>query len=184
MSDVIQPNDKRLYIFGKNGCLVRSIVDAKTGKSHAPSILADQDYFPDVMDACFGLRLQGHQLAVVSNEGGCAFGILTEEEADLMAKAAAAYIGTEVYRICPFHPKGKISQYTREHPNRLPQPGMLSEIMHQLGFLPSETIFVDDWETSRQAANMIGAGFEWSHQFFKRVDPFADRLHAALDWKE
>ena len=184
MSDNLQaqPN-KRLYIFGKNGTICKSVIQ-KSGKSSPPNTLDEQDYWPDVADVCFGLRLQGHRLAVVSNEGGVAFGIFSADDANLLVKAAADYIAADAYRVCCNHPKGNTPPYNTDSPNRLPQPGMLVELMHELGFLPSETTFVDDWDTSKRAAELIGCEFIFAHQFFKRVDPFADRLHAAMDIQE
>jgi D-glycero-D-manno-heptose 1,7-bisphosphate phosphatase len=179
--DIVE--QKKLIIFDKDGCLVRSVVNAKTGKSHAPNHLEAQEYFEDVRPKCQALIAEGHTLAVASNQGGVAFGIFPAEEAELLVSSAAAYIGAKAYRVCFYHPKGKVAPFNTEHPNRKPAPGMLLELMAELGFQPENTIMVGDWETDKDAADAAGCEFEWAHVFFGRVNPFADRFHAAMGVK-
>lgn len=181
MNDVIVRH--KLIIFDKDGCLVQSVVNPKTGKSHAPNRLEDQEYFPDVAAKCDALRAAGNTLAVASNQGGVAFGIFPALEAETLVSAAAIYIGAAGYRVCFHHPNGKVAPYNTEHPNRKPQPGMLLELMDEFGFSAQDTIMVGDWETDKQAAEHAHCQFVWAHEFFGRVDPFADRFHAAMKVK-
>lgn len=178
----IQPQ-KRLIVFDKDGCLVKSVVNPKTGKSHAPNSLETQDYFEDVRAKCVQLVAEGHTLAVASNQGGVAFGIFSVEEAEALVQASAIYIGAADYRVCFHHPAGKVAPYNTEHPNRKPQPGMLIELMNSLGFEPANTVMVGDWQTDKEAAEAAECHFEWANDFFGRNDAFADRLHAAMDVK-
>lgn len=180
MSETI--NRKKFFIFDKDGCLCPGVVE-KNGKSHCPNTLEQQEYFPGVRETCDELRAEGHVLAIASNQGGVAFGIFGSEEAELLVMAAAGYIGASGYRVCFFHPKGKVEPYNVESYNRKPNPGMLESLMHEFGFLPQDTIMIGDWDTDKQAAEMAGCQFEWAHVFFGRVNPFADRLHAAMDVK-
>lgn len=174
---------KRLIIFDKDGCLCKGVVE-KNGKSHAPNRLEDQDYFEDVAGKCAQLRAEGHTLAVASNQGGVAFGIFPADEAELLVSAAAEYIGAAAYRVCFYHPKGKIKPWDAESYNRKPNPGMIESLMAEFGFHPQDTLLVGDWETDKQAAAAAGCQFEWAHVFFGRVDPFADRLHSMLGAQE
>lgn len=176
-------NRKQLIIFGKNGCLCPGVVNVKTGKSSPPNTLEQQNYFDDVELKCAELKAAGNTLAVISNEGGVAWAILSADEADLLTKAAASYIGAAGYRVCLFHPKGKVAQYAQESEDRLPNPGMIESLMHEFGFLPQDTVVVGDWTFEREAAAAAGCEFRWAHEFFARVNPFADRLHAAMDVK-
>jgi len=173
----------KLYIFDKDGCLCKSVVEPKSGKTHAPNRLEDQEYFEDVEARMYDLKAEGHTLAVASNQGGVAFGIFTADEADLLVKAAAVYIGAAAYRVCLYHPKGKIDSYSKESFDRKPAPGMLLSLMTELGFTPEQTVMIGDWESDKQAAAAAGCAFIWAHEFFGRVDPFADRFHAALGVK-
>lgn len=175
---------KKLIIFDKDGCLVQSVIEPKSGKSHAPNRLEDQTYFPDVALRCAQLIAEGNTLAVASNQGGVAFGIFPAEEAEELVKAAAVHINASGYRVCFHHPKGRIAPYNTEHINRKPSPGMLIELMDEFGFQPQDTIMIGDWATDKEAAAAAGCEFIWAHQFFNRTaDPFTDRLHAAMEVK-
>jgi D-glycero-D-manno-heptose 1,7-bisphosphate phosphatase len=172
----------RLYVFDKDGCLCKS-VEGKNGSTHAPNRLEDQEYFEDVALKCAELIAAGNTLAVASNQGGVAFGIFTADEAELLVKAATEYIGGKAYRVCFYHPKGRVAPWNQEHRTRKPQPGMLIELMQSLNFSPQNTIMVGDWTSDKEAAEAAGCEFRWAHEFFERVDPFADRFHAALGVK-
>lgn len=173
----------KLVIFDKDGCLCKSVTEKKSGKTHAPNRLEDQEYFDDVAPICKELIEQGNTLAIASNQGGVAFGIFSADEAELLVSSAAAYIGAAAHRVCFYHPKGHVAPWNMEHRNRKPQPGMLIELMQQLNFTPANTIMVGDWKSDQEAAQAAGCGFIWAHEFFGRVNPFADRFHAALNVK-
>lgn len=172
---------RRLIIFDKDGCLVKSVVDPKSGKSHAPNKFSEQEYFEDVQPMCEKLLAEGYTtLAVASNQGGVAFGIFSSVTAELLVKSAADYIGAQSYRVCFNHPAGRVYPWNEESPNRKPKPGMLLELMEELHYSPEQTTMVGDWESDKQAAEAAGCKFIWAHEFFGRVNPFADRLHAAM----
>lgn len=174
---------KHLYIFGKNSTICKGVVDSK-GRSHAPSTLEAQEYWHDTTAIIDKLKADGHVIALCSNEGGVAWGIVEASEAELMVKAAADFIGAKAYRVSCTHPNGKIAQYAIESPDRMPAPGMLFSLMNELGFIPAETIMVGEWADEKRAAEMAGIEFRWSNEFFNRTDdPFADRFHAALGVK-
>ncbi len=173
----------KLIIFDKDGCLCKSVTDSKSGKTHAPNRLEDQEYFEDVALMCAELIAAGNTLAVASNQGGVAFGIFAADEAELLVSSAAEYIGAKAYRVCFYHPKGHVAPWNTEHRNRKPNPGMIQELMAQFHVSPSNTIVVGDWKSDKEAAEAAGCGFVWAHEFFGRIDPFADRFHAALNVK-
>lgn len=175
---VPQPH-KRLYIFDKDGTLCKSVT-GPNGKTHAPNCLEDQDYFSDVAARCAQLKADGHTLAVASNQGGVAFGIFPADEAELLVSSAAAYIGAAAYRVCFYHPKGKVAPYNSDSYNRKPQPGMILGLMVELGFQPQDTVVVGDWDDDRRAAEAAGCEFVWAHVFFGRANPFADRWTEAM----
>lgn len=174
---------RKLYIFDKDGTLCESVV-GKNGKSHAPNRLEEQTYYADVDARCAALRASGHVLAVASNQGGVAFGIFPAHEAEQLVSAAAEHIQAQAYRVCFHHPKGRVSPYNTEHPNRKPLPGMIIELMEELGFTPEQTTMIGDWETDREAAEAAGCAFAYANEFFGRNDPFADRLHNAMRYSE
>lgn len=171
-----------LIIFDKDGTLCKGVA-GKGGNTHAPNHLDDQEYFDDVLPKCQEMIELGHTLAVASNQGGVAFGIFSADEAELLVSSAAEYIGAKAYRVCFFHPKGKIVPYNSEHRNRKPNPGMIEELMAQFSVQPINTMMVGDWKTDQEAAQAAGVEFVWAKDFFDRDDPFADRFHAALNVK-
>lgn len=177
MDEIVKP--KRLVIFDKDGTLCKSVVSA-TGKSGPPNRIEDQDYFDDVKPKCEALIAEGCVLAVASNQGGVAFGIFSADEAELLVASAAMYIRASAYRVCFFHPKGKVKPYVGDSWNRKPNPGMIESLMTDLGFKPSETVMVGDWDSDRQAAAAAGVEYIPENVFFKRDDPFADRLNAVM----
>lgn len=169
----------KLFIFDKDQTLVKS-VEGKNGKTHAPNHLDEQDYFDDVEAKCAELIAQGHTLAVASNQGGVSFGIFPADEAELLVSSAARFIGAAAYKVCFYHPKGRVAPYNVDHPNRKPGAGMLIELMDELGFTPEQTTMVGDWDTDKQAAEAAGCKFAWANDFFGRNDPFKDRMHEAM----
>lgn len=171
---------KRLFVFDKDGTLAKSVIE-KNGKSRCPNRIEEQDYYDDVAPKCRDLLRAGHTLAVASNQGGVAFGIFPAHEAELLVSEAAAHIGAKAYRVCFHHPKGRVSPWNEDSPNRKPAPGMLLELMETLGFTPAQTTMIGDWESDKQAAEAAGCAFEYAGQFFGRNDPFADRLHEAMN---
>lgn len=173
----------KLIIFDKDGTLCISVIDSKSGKSHAPNRLDDQEYFEDVAAKCAKLIAAGNTLAVASNQGGVAFGIFSADEAELLVSSAAEYIKAAAYRVSFYHPKGHVAPWNQEHHTRKPQPGMLIELMAQFNKQPSDTIVVGDWKIDQEAAEAAGCQFIWANDFFERDDPFADRFHAALGIK-
>lgn len=101
----------------------------------APGDLCDPDLvrlLPGVADALRQLRSAGFTLVVVTNQGGVARGGLTLERVEeinrrvsSLLRAADGSALIERFYFCPFHPRGNVAAYTREHPWRKPAPGML-----------------------------------------------------------
>jgi D-glycero-D-manno-heptose 1,7-bisphosphate phosphatase len=154
-----------LYIFDKDGTLIASL-----GKRPA-NTPAEQRPLPGVVEKLAELRASGHRLAMASNQGGVAWGFLTLEKTEaLMADCAAKVGGLDTYRFSPYDAKAAgrrpNSPYAREDESRKPRPGMLLEIMSELGISPAETVMVGDQESDQQAAEAAGVQFTWAETFF------------------
>lgn len=156
-----------LYIFDKDNTLARPIekADGKTRPANNPM---EQRYYGDVLPKTDLLKFEGHTLAVASNQGGVAFGIMTPEMADLMVEHAARYIQAAAWRVCYHHPKGKLAPYNQESTQRKPAPGMLISLMGELGFRPEQTVMVGDSPEDAQAAANAGCLFMFADMFFER----------------
>lgn len=153
-----------LYIFDKDLTLVGS----RTGRT--ADSLENQYFLPNVLATCAGLRDAGHVLAIASNQGGVAFGIISPETARLLVSAAAADIQAADFEVCYEHPRGSLPPYNVDSPNRKPNPGMILALMERLGFQPEDTIYVGDSDSDKAAAQAAGVEFIDADEFFLRGD--------------
>ncbi|MFM7132727.1 MAG: D-glycero-alpha-D-manno-heptose-1,7-bisphosphate 7-phosphatase [Planctomycetota bacterium] len=88
-----------------------------------------------VTDALKRLRETGFRLVVATNQGAVARGRSSEAEVDALNQRVGALIDgrtgiartIERFYYCPFDPKGTVPEYSREHPWRKPNPGMLRQ---------------------------------------------------------
>lgn len=90
---------------------------------------------PGAGEAVQTLANAGLAIVVVTNQGGVARGRYGEDAVRAVHERLNDLLGgrVEAFRYCPFHPKGTVAEYTREHPWRKPQPGMLLDAATQLG---------------------------------------------------
>ncbi|GEM_PF-440194 len=108
------------------------------------------------------LRQLGYRIIVVSNQGGVARGRYAERDVDAVHERIAQKVhdsaGAIIDRFyyCPFHPDGTVEEYTKEHPWRKPQPGMLLEAARSLDLELSECWMVGDHERDIEAGTTAG----------------------------
>ncbi len=82
---------------------------------------------PGVVQGMRQLRSAGFRLVVVSNQGGVArgrFGVADVERVNARVNELLEGM-IDAFRYCPYHPKGVVPEFTREHPWRKPTPGMI-----------------------------------------------------------
>ena len=107
-----------------------------------PGDLYDPDrvkLMPGSLEACRALREGGFALVIVTNQGCVARGSATIAQVEsvnarvreLLVSEGGGSLIDGVYYV-PFHPKGNVAEYTREHPWRKPQPGMLLAAAEEL----------------------------------------------------
>lgn len=155
-----------LYIFDKDGTLISPI-----GRRPA-NLAGEQIPMPGVIDKIAELRAAGHQIAIATNQGGVAWGIISRAQAYRLAHDAGEKVGgVDAIAVCCYDPKaagrhGAVKRYARDSARRKPQPGMLLDIMKRLDYAPSDTIFVGDSETDEQAAIAAGVQFIDAAVFF------------------
>ena len=169
-----------LYIFDKDDTLVGKVpvvpkvpVVRKMIRRSATKP-EDQKLLPGVREKLDQLRAEGHALAIATNQPYVARGILSLAEAQALAEDVAAKVGgVNAWRICPYDPRaakkrhGEINPYARDDMTRKPHPGMIAEIMEQLGYTPEDTIMVGDKKLDREAAEGVGAKFISAKRYFK-----------------
>lgn len=130
--------------------------DADLGDPEAVELL------PGAADAIAALQGMNYVMVVVTNQGGVARGKFTPADvdavhqrlADLLYQEAEATI--ERYYYCPFHPKGTVEAWRREHPWRKPQPGMLLQAAADLKLNLHESWMVGDHVRDIQAGKAAG----------------------------
>lgn len=150
-----------LFIFDKDGTICRAISGDKFINS-----VDDQELIPGVLEVCERLREEGHTLAVASNQGGVAFGIMTAEQAQEIVGHAADLIGAEAWAVSLTHPAGRITEYAVETDYRKPGPGMLNDLRKRLGFDVADTRMIGDRPEDIQAAAAAEVKFSWTKDFF------------------
>lgn len=155
-----------LYIFDKDNTLIYPI-------DHRPAnVIGEQIPMPGVIDKLAELRAAGHQIAIATNQGGVAWGLISRAQAYLLAHDAGEKVGgVDAVAVCCYDPKaagrhGAVKRYARDSIRRKPRPGMLLDLMKRLGYVPSETLFVGDSETDEQAALAAGVRFIHATEFF------------------
>lgn len=124
---------------------------------------AQVQLLPGVASACRRLKEAGFVLVVVSNQGVVARGGATVERVteinqrlrDLLPGANGASLIDAVY-VCPFHPRGTVPEFTREHPWRKPAPGMILAAARELKLDLAASWMVGDSERDLEAG--IAAG--------------------------
>ncbi len=82
---------------------------------------------PTVADSVQALIEASFTIIVISNQGGVARGKYSTTEVDAVNAEVNRHLDGVIrgFYYCPFHPKGNVPEYTREHPTRKPAPGML-----------------------------------------------------------
>lgn len=159
-----------LYIFDKDGTLVHPVFNRP---ANTPQ---EQILMPGVLAKIEQLRSQGALIAIASNQGGVAWGLITEGQArELIIDCAEKLGGVDAWRFCPFDPRAATKfphgKFSRDDGTRKPHGGMLLSIMFQLSATPEVTVMVGDQESDHQAAQDAGCAFEWARDFFKVPHP-------------
>jgi D-glycero-D-manno-heptose 1,7-bisphosphate phosphatase len=125
------------------------------------------ELLPGVLAGCRDLKEAGFILVVITNQGVVARGgatiqtvqLINERLRTLLLDELGARLITAVYA-CPFHPRGTIPEFTREHPWRKPAPGMILAAADGLGLDLSRSWVIGDAERDVQAG--IAAGIDAS----------------------
>ncbi len=81
----------------------------------------------------------GYKIVVITNQGGVARGKYTEDDVHAVHERIRELVThasngarIDAFYFCPYHPKGTVEKYRKEHPTRKPQPGMLKQAAKDL----------------------------------------------------
>ncbi len=163
-----------LFIFDKDGTLIENVGQIGFG-FHKPLTPEDQMLKRGVFEKLAELRSQGHTIALASNMSAVSFGLITLGQAEaLMQNCAEKIGGCQAWKCCGYSPKGKKkingmpNPYARDHPCRKPHPGMILELMAELGFPPEDTFMIGNSKSDAEAAASAGARYIKAKDFFKK----------------
>ena len=107
----------------------------------------------------------GYRVVVVTNQAGVAHGYYDEASVVALHRwmqdrlgEAGAFVDRFYY--CPFHPKGRVEQYRRQHENRKPAPGMILQAFADYDCIKESSFLIGDQLSDIEAAAAAGiAGF-------------------------
>jgi D-glycero-D-manno-heptose 1,7-bisphosphate phosphatase len=176
----------RLVLFDRDGTLTVPASGATFPKS-----VDDQQWMPGRLERLRELRAQGVYTAIVTNQGGAAWGIFTPEEMlEVLGKQCKEGRINTVF-VC-FHDTSEKAQqrakikaltgdegyrgYTalyKGHHRRKPSPGMLLEAMDHFGVGSEETLMVGDRPEDEKSAQAAGCRFVWAWEYFGDAPPIA-----------
>lgn len=150
----------KLYIFDADGTLRRCTVPGQP----CPNRAGEWELIPGVQDRLAEIDWTRTAMGIASNQGGIALGHLTSADAYAMLGAMVtlafnAWPPVGTIQICPHLPMAGC-------PCRKPRPQMLHRLMCHWAVDQSETLFVGDQESDRQAAQAAGCDFMIASEFF------------------
>lgn len=114
---------------------------------------------PGAHQACAKLKEAGFVLIVVSNQGVIARGGASIDQVHAVNTRLSTLLGVGVidaFYFCPFHPKGSVLEFTKEHAWRKPAPGMILAAASELDLDLNSSWLIGD--AARDVEAGIAAG--------------------------
>ena len=128
--------------------------------------------------AVASLRGLGFKVIGITNQGGVARGKYEESDVEAVHERIDALLerganGADVagWYFCPFHPRGTVEKYTREHPDRKPAPGMLLRAAEEHRIDLGKSWMVGDSLRDTQAGEAAGCRTVLLHPEAGRLSP-------------
>jgi D-glycero-D-manno-heptose 1,7-bisphosphate phosphatase len=170
--------NRSLFLFDIDGTLIRSFM--RDGGQ-------DQDYdlievLPGRSVALEALRGDGHDVALVTNQAGVAFGYQTTADVRRKLQRVLKALGlgggirtTEGERCSPppvayvsfAHPKATIDLFLSDSDWRKPGGGMIRQAMLDHDVSAASTTFVGDMDSDQAAAEAAGVRYMHADDFFE-----------------
>ncbi len=161
-----------LYIFDKDKTLLKGVRTYLFFK-RSPLKPKEQVLRKGVFEKLDRLRAEGHKIAIATNQIAVAHGVITFEEAVALVEDCAAKIGgVSTWRMSPYDPKAKVhldsksNPYARDDESRKPHPGMILEIMDELGYSPKDTFMIGYKKIDKKSAKAAGVKYIDVKKFF------------------
>ena len=152
----------RLLLLDRDGTLNRAPGE------RPPNHPGEVELLPGVAATLHRYASLGWRLVVITNQGGVAFGYLTERQARATHQAVLDALPVEIDAsyLCPHHPAGTLPRYAIDCPNRKPAPGALLDALARFAVRAEDCLFVGDLDSDRLASESAGVPFQWADEFF------------------
>ncbi len=156
-----------LYLFDLDDTLISGYMNTPNKDYHDWTVL------PGRKEKLKDLQERGDAIGIVTNQGGVAFGFISEQEAWIKIYAAGFDCGLRPDTIrtyaCFHDVRGKAPYNDPEKAKRRkPSGAMIREAMADDPAQAARgVLYVGDREEDQQAAQDAGVGFQWAHIFFK-----------------
>ena len=155
-----------------DGTLVESSlveVDGKLGP--APGLFTEPRLQPNVFEVVQRAALEQDEFALVTNQGGVAWGYATEAEVWARIGRTVAllngFFGQPFsVHVCFAHPRATIKAYREGHERRKPSAAMIFEAKEAHLVAAGETLMVGDLEDDEKAAVAASVDFTPAGDFF------------------
>jgi D-glycero-D-manno-heptose 1,7-bisphosphate phosphatase len=162
-----------LYLFDLDGTLISGYMDNP-----------DKDYntwhvLPRRRARLNKLKMLGHTVAIITNQGGVAYGIVSEKACSAKLDEAIGKLGlssprSDGGRVDPLvycslhHPNGKPPYNDPElAARRKPSGAMIREAIRDYPYAAAHgVLMVGDRPEDESAAKDAGVPFQWAHEFF------------------
>lgn len=155
-----------LILFDLDGTLISAYMDNPDRQYHRWQLLSGR------RELLTQLRTGGHQLGIVTNQGGVGLGFVTQtafyrkiglvlEDLELPTDLPVA--------VCFAHPNAPRKQYRlpEQLARRKPNPGMILELANAFSEQATKgVLYVGDRHEDRQAARAAGADFAYADHYF------------------
>lgn len=175
-----------LLLLDLDGTIVESSLEEVDGKlGPAPGLFTEPRLRPNVYDVLNRAALEGDRFAIVTNQGGVAWGYATEQEVHARISRAVALLDGFWGRpfsvhVCFAHERATVKRYRDGHERRKPSGAMLNEAieahlalglgddlaMAPYGSLSVEILMVGDLEADKEAAAAASVDFAPAGDFF------------------
>lgn len=138
---------------------------------------------PGRVDKLDELLNAGHDIAIVTNQGGVAFGYNTEDQFHSKIYTALFKLGLSIttrYAVCFSDWRSNDKRYNKPEDcaRRKPSGAMIHEVMRHFGILPQApdtladlVLYVGDRPEDQQAAANADVPFMWAWEFFGDPKP-------------
>lgn len=155
-----------LHLFDFDGTLVEGYLDRADKDYHVVEVL------PGRPERLARLLAAGHTIGIVTNQGGVAWGFVTEADWERKIAAALVALGLPAatpVAVCFADARAKDPRYTDPAAcaRRKPSGAMIRELVAAHPAAATDGVrFVGDRPEDERAARDAGAPFAWAHEFF------------------